>query len=70
MDWYWIVLIIFGYIVIGAVVGAVIYNLFYYNTIWLTEDDCVCAGIFWPIVVAIAPLIIVFAFVYKSLKGD
>ena len=54
MNWYWIVLIIIGYICVWIVSSIII-------SIVLKNDDsymCTLAGLFWPIIVMLSPIIL------------
>lgn len=52
MNWYWIVLIVIGYICVWIVSSIII------SRVIKSDDSYVCtlAGLFWPIIIVVSPI--------------
>lgn len=62
MSWYWIILIVLGYLVVAVITG-VLYGVV------LDEDNemCTIAGVFWPVMLPIFICMLPFVIIHEIL---
>ena len=53
MAWYWIILIILGYIIMWAVTSIILSRIFHDNS-----GASECFGVLWPIALPVIPLVL------------
>ena len=56
MNWYWIVLIVIGYICVWIVSSIIISRALKINDSYL----CTSVGLFWPIIIMVSPIILLY----------
>lgn len=62
MSWYWIILIVLGYLVVAVITGVL------YGVVLDEEEDmCTLAGVFWPVMLPIFICMIPFIIIHEIL---
>lgn len=64
MSWYWIILIVFGYLTVAVITG-----ILYGVVIDEEEDMCAIEGVFWPVTLPIFICMLPFIIVYEILDS-